>query len=176
MYKCVRCGKEFDTKQKLGGHVSGHARASAALPKSRKSSRCQCCGNTIKFGNKYCNQACKAEYNRLLWERDWLSGAISGFSENDRYANVPHKIRNYMLRTRNYKCEQCGWGEMNPFTKNIPLEVDHIDGDYRNNRPENLQLLCPNCHSLTKTYRGSNVGHGRPAKRQYAYKMAHLND
>lgn len=36
----------------------------------------------------------------------------------------------------------------------LPLEVDHIDGNWRNNRIENLQLLCPNCHSTTDTYRG----------------------
>ncbi|TXS55353.1 hypothetical protein EAO77_03500 [Streptomyces sp. t39] len=36
----------------------------------------------------------------------------------------------------------------------LPLEVDHRDGDWRNNRPENLRLLCPNCHAVTDTYRG----------------------
>ncbi|MEU1743324.1 HNH endonuclease signature motif containing protein [Streptomyces pristinaespiralis] len=36
----------------------------------------------------------------------------------------------------------------------LPLEVDHIDGDWRNNRLDNLRLLCPNCHSSTDTYRG----------------------
>ncbi|KOT94182.1 MULTISPECIES: HNH endonuclease signature motif containing protein [Streptomyces] len=40
----------------------------------------------------------------------------------------------------------------------IPLEVDHIDGDWRNNRVENLRLLCPNCHSVTDTYRGRGKG------------------
>ncbi|WP_053848584.1 HNH endonuclease signature motif containing protein [Streptomyces sp. NRRL B-24085] len=36
----------------------------------------------------------------------------------------------------------------------LPLEVDHIDGDWRNNRIDNLRLLCPNCHSTTDSYRG----------------------
>jgi hypothetical protein len=40
----------------------------------------------------------------------------------------------------------------------IPLQLDHIDGDRTNNELENLRLLCPNCHALTDTYCGRNIG------------------
>lgn len=46
----------------------------------------------------------------------------------------------------------------------IPLELDHVDGDRHNNQLENLRLLCPNCHAMTPTYRGKNIGSRRPAK------------
>lgn len=39
----------------------------------------------------------------------------------------------------------------------IPLELHHIDGDKNNLLVENLELLCPNCHALTDTYRGKNI-------------------
>ncbi len=38
----------------------------------------------------------------------------------------------------------------------IPLELHHVDGNTKNNRLENLTLLCPNCHALTNNYRGKN--------------------
>jgi 5-methylcytosine-specific restriction endonuclease McrA len=53
-------------------------------------------------------------------------------------------------------CSRCGrdtWED-----RPIPLELDHINGDRRDNRLENLRLLCPNCHALTDTYRGRNIG------------------
>ena len=56
-------------------------------------------------------------------------------------------------------CEFCGCDEWmgNP----IPLELDHINGDRSDNRLENLRVLCPNCHALTPTYRGRNIGKRR---------------
>jgi hypothetical protein len=40
--------------------------------------------------------------------------------------------------------------------QNIPLELEHKNGNNTDNRIENLTLLCPNCHALTETYRGKN--------------------
>lgn len=54
------------------------------------------------------------------------------------------------------RCERCQRERWNG--RPIPLELDHIDGRRENNLLENLQLLCPNCHAQTSTYRGRNIG------------------
>ncbi|MGV9287801.1 HNH endonuclease signature motif containing protein [Streptomyces sp. NPDC003719] len=51
------------------------------------------------------------------------------------------------------RCALCGIEPM-WLGEPLPLEVDHIDGDWRNNRIENLRTLCPNCHATTDSYRG----------------------
>ena len=52
-------------------------------------------------------------------------------------------------------CEECGWRKQSEDGR-VPLELDHINGDRRDNRIENLRILCPNCHSLKPTHRGRN--------------------
>lgn len=52
-------------------------------------------------------------------------------------------------------CEECGWAKISKDGR-LPLELDHINGDSRDHRLENLRVLCPNCHSLQPTHRGAN--------------------
>ncbi len=75
---------------------------------------------------------------------------------------VDSDFQSYKLKTRlikeglkELKCEICGWSQKTPDGR-IPVELDHINGDHRDNRIENLRVLCPNCHSLQTTHRGIN--------------------
>ena len=60
----------------------------------------------------------------------------------------------------------CGWCRVHPVTGKVPIELEHIDGNSLNNSPDNVKLLCPNCHSLTSTYKALNMGKGRHSRRQ----------
>ncbi|MCZ2523367.1 HNH endonuclease signature motif containing protein [Streptomyces sp. HB2AG] len=57
-------------------------------------------------------------------------------------------------------CAGCGTGT-EWYGVPLRLEVDHVNGDWWDNRPENLRFLCPNCHSVTDTYRGRAPQHCR---------------
>ncbi len=54
------------------------------------------------------------------------------------------------------KCEACGNTEW--LGKKLPLELHHLDGDHFNNTLDNLQILCPNCHSVLGDNSGAAVG------------------
>ncbi|MFJ4519453.1 HNH endonuclease signature motif containing protein [Streptomyces sp. NPDC088810] len=58
------------------------------------------------------------------------------------------------------RCARCG---TEPVWRGrpLPLEVDHLNGDWRDNRIENLRFLCPNCHATTDHYRGRGKGRSR---------------
>lgn len=61
------------------------------------------------------------------------------------------QIKRRLIKLIGYSCKVCGIVDWN--NKPITLELEHIDGNSRNNAKENLTLLCPNCHSQTSTFR-----------------------
>lgn len=75
-----------------------------------------------------------------------------------------------MLEKVGNKCEKCGWGVENPYTHKIPLQIHHKDGNSLNNKEDNLQVLCPNCHTLTENF-GSRNKNAPNGKSQY-YRRA----
>ena len=97
--------------------------------------------------------------------RGWNKG-LTGFKNPriplDKILVIDSGYQSYKLKNRLFiaklklpKCEECGWAEVSNDGR-IPLELDHINGDNRDNRLKNLRILCPNCHSLKPTHRGKN--------------------
>lgn len=105
---------------------------------------------------------------KLLWYSSNDSSILSMIGKTKKVSgnkvgeeNLSNYVKRYIFKKFDSKCSRCGWNEVNEFTRNIPLEIEHIDGNASNSKEENLTLLCPNCHSLTKTSKGANRGNGR---------------
>lgn len=77
--------------------------------------------------------------------------------KDTKYTNMT-KLKNRVLKAGllDYVCAECGISSWK--NKPIVLQLDHINGNNRDNRLENLRLLCPNCHSQTPTFCRKNKG------------------
>lgn len=85
------------------------------------------------------------------WKKESTSVALL----EHQYSGKRHTIFTALENKRGHVCECCHnetW-----LDQPIPLEVHHINGNNQDNDESNLQLLCPNCHALTETYRGKNI-------------------
>jgi hypothetical protein len=79
--------------------------------------------------------------------------------------NISSHLKRYLVETHKEKCSLCNWSKINIVTGRVPLEIDHIDGNFENNMENNIRLICPNCHSLTGNFKNSNKGMGRAWRR-----------
>ena len=108
------------------------------------------------------------------WEKSikermgWLKGKTHNWApktplneimvKNSSYGGGSYKLKNKLFEAGIFerKCYKCGLAEW--LGEKIPTELEHISGDKTDCRKENLTILCPNCHAMTKTYRGKNKG------------------
>lgn len=123
---------------------------------------CLYCGKEISNRATFCDNSCRAKYEEQEYIKRWLEGKENGLKGKD---DIKMAVKNYLFEIHNSSCEKCGWNEVNPYTGRVPLQIHHIDGNCMNNKPENLQLLCPNCHSLTENFGSRNKNCTRVDKR-----------
>lgn len=118
---------------------------------------CQCGKLIKKRRNIFCNSECFQLHRYESFIKKWKNGEEDGCSgeSTSRY------IRRYLFEKYDSKCRECGWNKINPITGKIPLTINHKNGDWEDNSEDNLDLLCPNCHSLTPNYGSLNTGNGR---------------
>lgn len=123
--------------------------------RQRKIKYCKNCGKELNERHKiFCDNRCQGEFEYKEFILKWKNGDEDGI--RGKY-NVSSRIRRYLFAKYDGKCQLCGWHGVNQKTGKSPLEIHHIDGNFKNNAESNLQLLCPNCHSLTPTYKRLNT-------------------
>ena len=119
---------------------------------------CKSCSTAISSARTYCKECYSNNAVHTLKIPGWLDGSWRGGTD----AGLSKIIRNYLLKKENYSCQRCSFNVMHPDDGKTILEINHINGDGTDHSPENLEVICPNCHALTSSYRARNMGKGRP--------------
>lgn len=151
--ECPVCTKEFVSYKSENRIYCSNSCSNSENNKLRKkclTKKCINCGEDVK--KLFCNLTCMGEYKKKEIYCKIKNGDVTLACRN---------YKNYLINQFGNKCMICGWNEKNTITGKSPIELDHIDGNSDNNDLDNLRLLCPNCHSLTPTYKALNKGNGR---------------
>ena len=157
---CTECGSELPYEQRDCKFCSRSCAASFNNKERNRPKRdaiCLHCGTVFpanrKSYGKFCSLKCQGQYK---WENETKSRIMEGQVSNRS------TLKKFLIERDGHQCSCCGNTEW--IGKPISIEVDHIDGNPANDMPKNLRLLCPNCHSMTETYKGKNKGHGRGSR------------
>ena len=151
--KCIKCEFQLPYEKR---HNKFCCKSCAAIYNNRLKRKqipvrkCKYCNNEINNSNLFfCSPRCHKEYQ--------YNERIDQWKNNGMFYNGA--IRRYLKEKYGDKCSCCGIYNWN--NKPIIFELEHKDGNYKNNLEDNLCFLCPNCHSQTDTYKGRNRGRGK---------------
>ncbi len=159
--KCSACSTSLPYNKRMNKYCSSScsAKITNLLPKQRKKREYTCLEcNQFKLTKPsdermFCSRRCSTSFNtRTVTYVKIENGEVSERST----------LKKYLVSKYGYHCQCCGISDW--MGSKITLELDHIDGDPSNNFPQNLRLLCPNCHSITPTWKGKNKGKGRKSR------------
>jgi hypothetical protein len=153
---CLHCSQEISYVARVNNFCSHSCSATFNnIKRGKKLVNCIFCGTETHTGKKYCSFECQHNHRRTEAVNNKTASHVSS--------------KKFLINLHGAKCMECGWDKINLHTNKVPIELEHIDGNSTNNELSNLKLLCPNCHSLTSTYKALNKGNGRH-KRMERYK------
>lgn len=172
---CPQCENLFEAKD---GREKFCSRSCSAiynnhLKPKKPDQFCLNCNGYIKPSRHkkiYCSNACSHEHKKKVYIEEWLKNP-SKATNND--GNLSSAVRNYLIDNANHTCK-CGFNTINKFTGKVPLTINHIDGNSRNNTPENLKVLCYRCHSLTENFGALNKGKSNRLDRRHKYRQGQM--
>lgn len=148
-YKCKFCDNQFDKRQSMASHQKW------CNPETRP--------NFSGSGNPNYGKVGKNQWTNVsLKDRDWESLSFG-------------KKRKLLLLECDNKCTMCGFNKTREDGTCI-LQIDHIDGNRKNNSKENLRVVCPNCHAVHSTkFMFIGQRHTEESKRKSINKLNRRN-
>lgn len=148
MKNCKRCNKEFEPQKGLVNYCSIECRNSRG-PRSEEFKKIV---SEKLTGRKQDKKRPKEVIDKIVEARKLNHQQKILSSEYNELSF--ESLRWRILYEQKHACNKCGINEW--LGKPIILELEHKDGNHFNNDRENLEMLCPNCHSMTDTWRGRN--------------------
>jgi Zn finger protein HypA/HybF involved in hydrogenase expression len=148
--KCIKCNNEHDGSFGSGKYCSRACANSRVRTEETKKKISEGVKTSVKFveGSKQRF----VDYKELGKKLKQI--ADTKILEADYDTLTYDRLKKRIVLEQNQKCNHCGIDKWN--NKPIVLELEHIDGNHYNNERENLEVICPNCHSQTDTWRGRN--------------------
>lgn len=185
--ECKQCGNlfQFEDKRKQFCNSScaasynnlGKTKNKPTNPRTIKgieTTHCLNCNKELVGKSKRysttCNKKCSGEYIRKRTIQKWKDNPDSA---THRDGNLSSAIRLHLIEEAGNKCS-CGFNTINKFTGKVPLTINHIDGNSRNNKPDNLEVLCYRCHSLTENFGALNKGKSNRLDRRHKYRQTQM--
>ena len=112
------------------------------------------CHNLFRRENRICPCG-KAADRKMVYCDSCISTRVYNRCKTFESAKTDSVRKKFLILERGYRCEGCGLSKWRG--KDIPITLEHKNGNSDNNTKENLELLCLNCHGQTSTYGRRNT-------------------
>lgn len=146
-----KCARGFSTKEKRN-EINEKVSEKLIGRKTRNYYSIQNNIKKSKIKKEYLNISPEERWKKIKEKRD---ATYNKKILNAEYSTLSfERLRKRIILEQKEKCNKCKLDKW--LGNNMPLELEHIDGNHYNNERTNLEALCPNCHSLTPTWRGRN--------------------